>query len=149
HRRQLMTCLETECVPAEMAAFPKRADATTTDSAAAPAAAFAQRAMPIYVFLPMTCQLLAADLHHELEVFWSLYGELVLEDLPEIVCFARFLRGRLQEGALSNPYLGEVVDYEAAAAEVRFTRGCAGASRVVRFTYDPVRLLDALSQRRA
>jgi hypothetical protein len=108
----------------------------------------ANRITPIYVFMPMTCHLLGTALRRELDAFWSLYTGVDLQYLSETVRFARFLRGRLQSGALFNPYLAEIVDYESSAAELKFAHGGAFVSRLVRFTHDPVRLLEALSQRK-
>jgi hypothetical protein len=111
------------------------------------ALSLANRVTTIYTYLPLTCRVLGPDLDHEIDAFWNLYDGLEAHCLSETVLFARFLRGRLQDGSLSNPYLREIVDYEAAAAELRFAHGDNSASRLVRFTHDPLRLLDALSNR--
>jgi hypothetical protein len=104
----------------------------------------ADRLNPIYVFLPMTCHLLGTHLRSELDEFASLYGG-DPQYLSETLLFARFLRGRQQSGAIANPYLTEIVEYEAAAAELRFAPCDNSVCRLVRFTHDPARLLDALS----
>jgi hypothetical protein len=107
----------------------------------------ANRVTPIYVFLPMTCQILGDTLRRELDHFWSRHAGVDLQYLSETIRFACFLRERLESEELSNPYLAEVVDYESAITELRFAPRDTPESRLVRFTHDPVRLLDALARR--
>jgi len=108
----------------------------------------ANRITPVYVFFPMTCRLLGRELRSELDAFWRAAAGVDLQYYTETARFARFLRERIASGELRNEYLAEIVDYEAAATELRFAgRNSDDLRRRVRFTHDPAPLLDALSSR--
>jgi hypothetical protein len=104
------------------------------------------RMTPIYSYLPLTCTLLGDDLIREAERFWQ---HCKLEDLqfkPETQRFASFLRGRIGEGALPNPYLEDVLSLELAAIELQWK--VDPPVRVVRFCNDPEPLLTDLREGR-
>jgi hypothetical protein len=131
------------------------------------------RVTPVYSLLPLTCFLLGNALLGELELFWSISG-VDVQFKREIDRFADFIRERLFTGALSDPYLEEVLDFELAANTLRFlprrrimTRLAASISatslnsgmpagslrphpliRVVLFRHDPVAVLTALGELR-
>jgi len=104
------------------------------------------RVTPIYVFFPMTCQVLGGDLRRELDAFWSVHRATDLQYLPETSRFVRFLKNRLHAGALRNEFVEEIVDYEAAATELRFAKRTDSLVRHIRFSHDPAQLLDLLSK---
>jgi hypothetical protein len=104
------------------------------------------RITPLYSYLPLTCTLLGDDLIHEAERYWRAGKPGDLQFGPETLRFSRFLQRRLDDGAISNPYLSEVLDLELAANAVRW--GAEPAVRTVQFAHDPVAILEALADGR-
>jgi hypothetical protein len=106
----------------------------------------ANRVTPIFVFFPLTCRLLASDLRRELDSFWLQTSCIDLQYRSETARFVEFLKVRLGSGELQNEFLPEILDYEAAATELQFAPPeSASLTRMVRFTHDPHRLLEAMS----
>jgi hypothetical protein len=130
------------------------------------------RITPIYSYLSLTCFLLGDSLIGEVEAFWSQGKPSDLQFGPESERFGRFLKRRLRAGAVRDPYVEEVLDFELAANRLRALsreRGrpsvasATGAPepdpttgqsaphplvRVVEFRHEPLSLLGALSQGR-
>jgi len=105
------------------------------------------RVTPIYVFFPMTCQVLGRELRRELETFWSTHRGTDLQYFPETERFVRFLKQRVCTGALQNEFVEEIVEYEAAAMELRFASSESDSLiREVRFVHDPACLLNLLAE---
>jgi hypothetical protein len=126
------------------------------------------RITPIYTLLPRTCFLLAGDLTRQVDLFWADYERTDLQFKHEIGCFAEFIRGRLRSGAIVDPYLSEVLEFEVAANALRFlprrqikeqiaqlrSEDEQGEvrlhplMRVVRFDHEPAELLQSLTEMR-
>lgn len=102
------------------------------------------RVTPIYMYFPMTCQILGPGLRRQLDAFWSTHRAEDLQYVPETARFARFLKRQVQSGELRNDFIEEIVDYEAAMMELRFAPD--SDRRRVRFSHDPARLLESLSK---
>ncbi|HYP23693.1 MAG TPA: hypothetical protein VEV43_08975 [Actinomycetota bacterium] len=105
------------------------------------------RITPIFTLLPLTCFLLGDDLIGEAEAFWQ---ETVATDLqfsPEASRFAAFVRQRIEEGAVDNPYVEEVMELELALNRVNFAGRAERGETRVRFRHDPEALLGPLSRR--
>jgi hypothetical protein len=120
------------------------------------------RMTPIYSYLPLSCFLLGENLIQEAEEFWSQGQPADLQFGPETERFALFLKHRLDTGAIVDPYLDEVLEFELAAnrLQARARQGAepAGADRdrlliqqpltvIVEFGHDPLPLLQALAER--
>lgn len=129
----------------------------------------ANRLSPIYNLIPHTCFVLGAALLSEATEFWEGYRETRLQFHEEVQQFGDFLQRRLEMGLLQNPLLAEVLEYELALNEFRYTprlevlarleqnTTVAGESkrvqlhpliRVLLFTHEPKRLLEFLDERR-
>ena len=127
----------------------------------------ANRLSPIYNLVPHTCFLLGDSLLTEATEFWNGFRETRLQFHDEVKQFGEFLRLRLDMGLLQNPMLAEVLEYELALNEFRYTprlevlarlevnRAVAGESvklhpliRVLLFRHEPRRLLKFLDERR-
>jgi hypothetical protein len=127
----------------------------------------ANRLGPVYAVLPLTCVALGPRLRTELEAFWSAALPRDLQFKTEGERFAAFLLRRRRDGALCLPVLDDLVPFELAVAELRFQprrpvlETLARASdapdatwvmhpflRLLRFSHDPERLLEALTQDR-
>lgn len=80
----------------------------------------ANRITPLYIFLPSTCFLLGEDLIREAELFWEIFRETNLQFKQEIDNFAEYLKERMNEGAIQNSLLEEVLEYEWALNKLRF-----------------------------
>ena len=130
------------------------------------------RITPIYSYLSLTCFLLGDRLIDEMEVFWSEGKPSDLQFGPESERFGHFLVRRIHIGALRDPYLEEILEFELAVNRLRAlsrergrhraasasgtrksnsTRGTLGPHplvSVVGFRHEPLSLLDALSQGR-
>lgn len=130
------------------------------------------RITPIYSYLSLTCFLLGDRLIGEMESFWSQGKPSDLQFGPESERFARFLKQRLEAGALRDPYLAEILDLEIAVNRLRALSREGGqvlsssatdsgwsdsaSSRpvphplvsVVSFRHEPLSLLEALSRGR-
>ncbi len=129
----------------------------------------ANRLSPIYNLVPHTCFLLGNALLDEATEFWKDFSETRLQFHDEVKQFGDFLRRRLETGSLQNPMLAEVIDYELALNEFRYTprldvlarlelnTTIASESkgvqlhpliRVLLFRHEPRRLLEFLEERR-
>lgn len=128
------------------------------------------RMTPIYSYLPLTCLLLGNDLMRETELFWTIARPANLQFGPETERFASFLRQRLIDQELRDPYLDEVLTFELAAnrlqARVRAAVDALAATTAVvtesevrrrrlhprvaitPFRHDPLPLLRALAEGR-
>ncbi|HET6762021.1 MAG TPA: hypothetical protein VFH27_00080 [Longimicrobiaceae bacterium] len=78
----------------------------------------ANRLGPIYTLLPRSCFLLGDRFRDEAERFWTLHPRPDFMTRREIPRFAGYLQDRLREGAIDDPYLGEVLPYELASFEL-------------------------------
>jgi hypothetical protein len=124
------------------------------------------RVTPIYTLLTMTCHLLGNDLRREMDAFWASSEATTLQFKHEIHQFAVFIRRRLREGILVNPYIEEVLDFEQAVNVVQYLHRqeiserlaeCESSVsdstdlrlhplvRLIPFRHDPERLLPALA----
>jgi hypothetical protein len=104
------------------------------------------RIAPLHAYLPLTCTLLGDELIREAERFWGEGKPGDLQFGPETQRFGRFLQRRLQEGAIADPYLGEVLALELAANALRW--GAQPPTRTVPFVHEPVALLAPLADGR-
>jgi hypothetical protein len=127
------------------------------------------RITPIYTLLNFTCFLLGADLKKEVDEFWRSSQLPDLQFKEEIERFGRHLKGRITAGAITNPFVGEVLNFELAMNELQFlprqkilcqiqralARGEAGPFRVnplirvLLFRHEPFEVVDILRQGRA
>ena len=128
----------------------------------------ANRLSPIYNLVPHTCFLLGDALLAEATEFWKGFKETRLQFHDEVKQFGDFLRRRVELGVLQNPMLVEVLEYELALNEFRYTprvevlarlelnRTVANESkrvqlhpliRVLLFRHEPRRLLEFLDER--
>ncbi|HEX6432769.1 MAG TPA: hypothetical protein VFZ87_00935, partial [Gemmatimonadales bacterium] len=73
-----------------------------------------------------------------------------LEFKLEIERFAEYLRQRVMEGAIKDPLLEEVLEFELVVNELRFAPRQAAhpPARLLRFSYDMGEVLGALAQGR-
>lgn len=129
----------------------------------------ANRLSPIYNLMPRTCFLLADALLDEATEFWKDFDESRLQYNEEVDKFGDFLRRRIELGFLKNPLLADVLEYELALNQFRFTRRLEVLSRVeanrarpdqshhltlhplirvLLFKHEPKHLLDLLDERR-
>jgi len=79
------------------------------------------RSSPIHTLLPFTCLALGGRLDGELDSFWKSVG---FADLPfdaVLERFAHFLKRRVENGTVRIYFLPELLDFELAAHELRFT----------------------------
>jgi hypothetical protein len=127
------------------------------------------RVTPIYTLLHYTCMVLGDGLKSTLEAYWRASDLRDLEFKHEIHRFARFLRERIERGAIADLFVEEVLEFELAVNELRFAprreilrqlreRHDAGNPpaelrvhpliRVVRFRHEPAELLGALANGR-
>jgi hypothetical protein len=104
------------------------------------------RITPLYSSLPLTCTLLGDDLIHEAERYWSDDKPGDLQFGPEARRFGRFLQHRLDEGAIASDCLAEVLELELAVSAMR--SGDGPPTRSVRFSHDPLPVLEALADGR-
>jgi hypothetical protein len=127
------------------------------------------RVTPIYTLLNFTCVLLAGDLKKELDEYWTSSSLPDLQFKQEIERFSQYLKRRIASGAITNPFLEEVLNFELAMNELRYIprrrilqriREAPAANeadplqlnpliRVVQFRHEPFELLDLLRQKRA
>ena len=123
------------------------------------------RVTPLYTLLNLTCFLLGEALAHEVDLFWQSGRSVDAQYGAEIERFGCFLKERLRVGALGDPFLEEVLDFELAAYALQFcprrqifrelkrasTTSKDGAVRlhplvrVVRFRHDPATVLERLA----
>jgi hypothetical protein len=126
----------------------------------------ANRLSPIYNLLPHTCFLLGHALLEEATEFWKDFKETRLQFHEEVKRFGDFLRRRVEMGFLQNRMLVEVLEYELALNEFRYTprldvlarlETVASESkrvqlhpliRVLLMRHEPRRLLEFLDERR-
>ena len=130
----------------------------------------ANRLSPIYNLVPHTCFLLGNALLDEATEFWKDFKETRLQFHEEVQRFGDFLRQRVEMGALQNPMLAEVLEYELALNEFRYNprldvlarleENTTVASeskrvqlhpliRVLLFRHEPRQLLEFLDERRS
>lgn len=130
----------------------------------------ANRLSPIYNLVPHTCFLLGNALLDEATEFWKDFKETRLQFHEEVKRFGDFLRQRVEMGALQNPMLAEVLEYELALNEFRYNprldvlarleQNTTVASeskrvqlhpliRVLLFRHEPRQLLEFLDERRS
>jgi len=125
----------------------------------------ANRLSPIYNLVPRTCFLLGDALVAEATEFWQDFKETRLQFHDEAKEFCAFLLRRLELGILRNPMLAEVIEYELALNEFRYSprldvlarlelNTTAGKDvqlhplvRVILFRHEPRRLLELLDER--
>jgi hypothetical protein len=79
------------------------------------------RSSPIHALLPYTCLVLGGRLDGELETFWKSVGFADLPFAAVIERFAHFLKRRVENGTVRIGFLPELLDFELAARELRFT----------------------------
>lgn len=115
------------------------------------------RITPVYTMLPYTCFLLGAALIPLAEEFWTIDNRSDLQFKREINIFGEFLLKKINEGALQNPYLAEIIRMELAINELKFLPKesllAANTSelaehplvRMVPFVHPPEKLLTALA----
>jgi hypothetical protein len=126
------------------------------------------RITSIYTLLHYTCVVLGADLQREVEAYWASCELVDLQYRQEIPRFARFLKDRIAAGIVANEPVEDVLDFELAVADLRFSprrrilealETCPRDAlcgpfrlnpliRVLRFRHDPSQLLALLAQRR-
>jgi len=130
----------------------------------------ANRLSPIVNLIPHTCFLLGDALLDEATEFWKGFKETRMQFHDEVKLFADFLRQRLESGLLQVPMLAEVLEYELALNEFRYTPRLEVLAqldlsksaprertslqlhpliRVLLFRHDPRRVLELLEERRA
>jgi hypothetical protein len=107
----------------------------------------ANRLSAINSQLSLVCFLLGDRLRDELQLFWAENPSTDLQFTTEALGFGAFLRRRLDNQAIVDPLLEEILEFELAVTELRLARstenGQAASSRarVVRFRHDPAPLL--------
>jgi hypothetical protein len=123
----------------------------------------ANRLTPIYMVLTYTCRSLGDQFRALLDEFWD--AEIYRDgQFPrEVERFAAFLRDRIADGVVSNPFTAELLEFELALNALRFAprrqllhelQGGPAPdpdtpcrlhplARLVRFRHDPAALLDA------
>ena len=79
------------------------------------------RSSPIHTLLPYTCLALGGRLDGELDSFWKSVGFADLSFDTVIARFAHFLKRRVENGTVRLYFLPELLDFELAAHELRFT----------------------------
>ena len=79
------------------------------------------RSSPIHTLLPYTCLALGGRLDGELDSFWKSVGFADLAFDAMIERFAHFLKRRVENGTVRIYFLPELLDFELAAHELRFT----------------------------
>lgn len=117
------------------------------------------RLTPLDQTLPFTCLLLGDELGPLVDRYWFENTTENLQLPAECERFGQFLEERLREGTISNPYVAEVLAFERACMQLRFSvdgaatgdpagrrTGLPPRVRVVRFDHDPVPLLETLGQ---
>lgn len=126
----------------------------------------ANRLGPIHANFRLTCVALASHLRDELEAFWRDSLPRDLQFQSESDRFAAFLFRRVQDRELNLPIIEDVVRFELAVSSLRFqsrrqvsrTLSQAAAEtnfvmilhpflRLIRFSHEPERLLEALTQK--
>src|ERR1700752_81940 len=129
----------------------------------------ANRLSPIVNLVPHTCFLLGNALLDEATEFWKGFKETRLQFHEEVKQFGDFLRRRIEMGFVQIPILAEVLEYELALNEFRYSprlevlsrlelsKTVAGESKCVQlhplirallFRHEPRRLLELLDERR-
>jgi hypothetical protein len=79
------------------------------------------RSSPIRALLPYSCLALGGRLDGEIESFWKSVGFANLPIDSVIERFAHFLKRRVENGTVRLYFLPELLDFELAAQELRFT----------------------------
>jgi hypothetical protein len=79
------------------------------------------RISPIYNLMPYTCFVLGDALMDEATEFWKNFDESRLQFDEEVKKFGNFLRRRIELGFQTSPILPDVLEYELASNELRFT----------------------------
>lgn len=80
------------------------------------------RITPLYTLLPLTNFVLGERFISEAELFWNSFTDSDPRFRQEIDRFGEFLGQRLQDGQLENELLAEVLGYELAANELKFSQ---------------------------
>jgi hypothetical protein len=126
----------------------------------------ANRLGPIYTLLARSCFVLGERFRDEVDRFWALHPRPDFMTRREVPRFAGFLRDRLAEGGIDDPYLDEVLAFELAYFELgllprrRITEETDAPEavepgtplrlhplvRVLRFAHEPEPLLTLLAQ---
>jgi hypothetical protein len=124
------------------------------------------RITPLYTMLHFSCLLLGTHLKREVDEYWESSAAPDMQFKSEVERFGQFLKRRLALGAIANPYLDEILDFELALNALQFlprrrilrqiqdrtNHDHSGALqlspliRVVRFRHEPLNLLDLLGQ---
>lgn len=100
---------------------PRSSSLLLPDQVARRAPSRLDRSSPIHTLLPYTCLALGGRLDGELEAFWQ---SVHFADLPfgaVIERFAHFLKRRVENGTVRIYFLPELLDFELASHELRFT----------------------------
>jgi hypothetical protein len=125
------------------------------------------RVTPLYTMLHFTCLLLGRRLKAVVDDFWATSIAPDLQFKPEIDRFGMYLKRRLADGTLIDPYLDEVLEFDLAVNSLQFLPRAriteeicekrvhlASDSamlnpliRIVCFRHDPAEVLDRLLQR--
>jgi hypothetical protein len=116
----------------------------------------ANRFAPIADAFPLTCSLLKPQLRALLDALWSDHRPEGYQLTGEVEAFAAFVRARLADGTIGNPYAEEVFCYDSAAWSLIQTLRAAsseaswGGPRThtarVRFHHDPHAIVPALER---
>jgi hypothetical protein len=128
----------------------------------------ANRLSPIYNLMPHTCFLLGDALMDEATEFWKDFEETRIQFNEEVEKFGDFLRRRIELGLLQGTVLAEVLEYELALNELRYSQrleilshlqhreaafdqssriGLHPLVRILLFIHEPGRLLQLLNER--
>jgi hypothetical protein len=107
------------------------------------------RFAPIYDAFPLTCTLLGTQLREVLDELWRSAHPTNYQLSGEIDAFAKLLTAKLTGGEIANPYLPDILGYEAVCWELAQSLRHEPPSSVARqksvaFRYDPSALLPAL-----
>jgi hypothetical protein len=121
----------------------------------------ASRLEAVYTLLPLTCLVLGSQLQSELDLYWRFREQSDLQFQTETLAFAGYISQRLNSGDLKNGFVREVLDFEMAASELRYSVRRAQTDsakpngpfllhplvRVVWFSHEPLSLLKSLDER--
>lgn len=126
----------------------------------------ANRLTPLYLHLTFTCRSLGGQLRALVDEFWDAEIYQDGQFASEVERFAAFLRQRIADGTVSNPFTAELLDFELKLNALKFaprkqllreTEPLPAPSpdtpcrihplaRLVRFHHDPAALLDAAAR---
>lgn len=99
----------------------------------------ANRITPLFRLLPLTVKALGPELRRVVDGFWRACPHTSLQFAEEVALFGGYVRGLLTHGALANPLLPDVLDFELARCELSYRPPEDGGAplRAVRFRHDP------------